>query len=183
MYIKFYDSWPENLPEHSFRLINFWKNLTKHNNQTIPPIEQVLTATLQDGFEKNYLSESSGDDNLVILWSGLILDEFVGKDIAGKNIFDLMPPDVAELEKNFYSNLKNTPCGGLLVRSTLKQSGERLTYRTIQLPLADGAGNIRYFVGTGEVPKGINGEPVNFDLLSTEEFGYIDLGYGIPTDI
>lgn len=165
-------------------LVRFWLNLPRPEGQVCPKRSDFSSARINGSLPEVFLSEWYGDDALVVVQSGTILDRLIGLDMTGKNIFDMTPPELVEDERRYYQALRDHPCAGLITRSMINFADKPFIYRTIQLPLLDPFHRVRYFVGTGFLIEGKQLEAefgnVDFKRAKLVERRFFDIGAGIP---
>lgn len=166
------------------QLIEFWRRLPRPEGHFCPRFADFSSAQVNGSLPEIFLSEWLTDEDLVIIQTGTVLDRLLGYDLTGLNIFERTEPSLREAEKAYYQALRVTPCAGKLTRSAPNEKGEHLIYRTLQLPLLDPYGNVRYFVGTGAVltkdKQLIERGLLNLGKLELVERHFFDIGAGLP---
>ncbi|MCJ9429723.1 PAS domain-containing protein [Kordiimonas marina] len=164
-------------------LIQFWLKLPREAGRVCPKRADFSSAQINGALPEVFLSEWQ-DDKLVVVQAGTVLDRLIGLDMTGRNIFDILPEPLRIPETLYYRQLRDQPCAGMISRSTIDFRERPFVYRTIQLPLMDPFGKVRYFVGTGyEVPRDeliakLGAEAVDHTNLVEREF--FDIGAGVP---
>lgn len=165
-------------------LVRFWLNLPRPDGEVCPKRSDFSSARINGSLPEVFLSEWYGDDALVVVQSGTILDRLIGLDMTGKNIFDMTPPELVHDERRYYQALRDHPCAGLITRSMINFADKPFIYRTIQLPLLDPFHNVRYFVGTGFLIEGEAMEAefgkADFKRAKLVERRFFDIGAGVP---
>lgn len=166
------------------KLIGFWYRLPRPEGQVCPKRSDFSSALMNGTLPEVFLSEWNGDQDLIIVQSGTILDRLIGEDITGGNVFDLTPAPLRAAERLYYEALRDTPCAGMLTRSAPNRQDKHTIYRTIQLPLLDPFGDVCYFVGTGAVLDAaqVVAENGNAGVGGMElvERHFFDIGAGLP---
>ncbi len=167
-------------------LIRFWLNLPRPAGSVCPKRSDFSSARINGSLPEVFLSEWYGDDALVVVQAGTILDRLIGLDMTGKNIFDMTPAELVHDERMYYKALREQPCAGLITRSMINFADKPFIYRTVQLPLIDPFHNVRYFVGTGFVIEGEQMEAefgnIDFKKARLAERRFFDIGAGVPTE-
>ncbi|TNE60551.1 MAG: PAS domain-containing protein [Alphaproteobacteria bacterium] len=130
-------------------LIRFWLNLPRAEGQVCPKRSDFSSAQINGALPEVFVSEWQERDALVIVQAGTILDRLIGMDMTGRNIFDITPRTLVEDEQRYYKALRDQPCAGMITRNMVDFLNHSFVYRTLQLPLLDPFGKVRYFVGTG----------------------------------
>jgi hypothetical protein len=173
--------------EATIALIDSWlKHVYDHEGQ-IPKRFEFRLKTITPYLDEFFLSEWRSYNDMTILASGSKLVVALGVDLTGKNIFKYVPDENKKTQQDYYQKLQGQPCAGLLVRWGTNMKGRPFMYRTIQLPLKDRQGVVKYFIGTGfmKAIDGLNydtkeeGEIVNIDR---QENVFLDIGCGIPKE-
>jgi len=166
------------------QLIEFWRRLPRADGQICPRHSDFSSSQVNGSLPEVFVSEWQSEDDLVIIQTGTVLDRTLGLDLTGFNIFEMTEPAIRGAERAYYQTLRDTPCAGKLTRSAPHENGTSLFYRTLQLPLLDPFGNVRYFVGTGAV---LNEDRelleiglLNLGALELVERHFFDIGAGLP---
>ncbi|MFC3051328.1 PAS domain-containing protein [Kordiimonas pumila] len=183
--------WAKNLNDLKYskatqELVACWQDLPRYDGLVCPKRSDFSSIRIGAFLAEVFISEWIGDENLSIIQAGTKLDRVLGKDITGQNIFDVLPLELLAEELKYYHTLRDTPCAGMITRSALNLKGKPVIYRTMQLPLADSHGNVRYFVGTG-VALSENILQQEFNITSCDhvellERLYFDIGAGVPAE-
>lgn len=173
-----------NYTKATANLIEFWSRLPRPDGQVCPRHSDFSSAQVNGTLPEIFVSEWITDEDLIVIQTGTVLDRLIGEDITGLNIFARTEPSIREEEYIYYRKLRDTPCAGKLTRSAPHENGSHLYYRTIQLPLLDPYGNVRYFVGTGAI---LNDDRelkdlglLNLGALELVERHFFDIGAGLP---
>jgi len=165
-------------------LVNFWTSLPCPEGQACPKRADFSSAKVNGMLPEIFLSEWDGDQDLIIVQTGTILDRLIGEDLTGSNLFEMTPAPLRGAERRYYEALRDTPCAGMLTRSAPNRLDKHFFYRTIQLPLLDPFGDVCYFVGTGTVldEAQIVAERGKIDLDESilVERHFFDIGAGLP---
>ncbi|WP_262690569.1 PAS domain-containing protein [Kordiimonas aestuarii] len=165
-------------------LVRFWLNLPRPEGLVCPKRSDFSSARINGSLPEVFLSEWYGNDALVVVQAGTVLDRLIGLDMTGKNIFDMTPPELVADERNYYQLLRDQPCAGFITRSMINFADKPFVYRTVQMPLLDPFHNVRYFVGTGFVIEGKQLEDefgkVDFKKAKLVERHFFDIGAGVP---
>lgn len=165
-------------------LITFWTGLPRTDGQVCPKRADFSSAQINGTLPEIFLSEWSNEEDLMIVQTGTVLDRLIGEDLTGTNVFEMTPEPLRAAERCYYKALRDTPCAGMLTRSAPNRLDKHFFYRTIQLPLLDPFGKVRYFVGTGMVldEDQVAAELGHRELGSTEllERHFFDIGAGLP---
>lgn len=166
------------------QLIKFWSGLPCPEGQVCPKRSDFSSSQVNGTLPEVFLTEWQNADDLTIVQTGTVLDRMIGEDLTGTNVFEMTPEPLREAERDYYKALRDTPCAGMLTRSAPNRKGQHFYYRTLQLPLLDPFGNVRYFVGTGTVLEEgqIKLEFGNALFGDTElvERHFFDIGGGLP---
>ncbi len=167
------------------QLVRFWLDLPRAEGKVCPKRSDFSSAEINGSIAEVFLSEWEAEDRLCVVQAGTVLDRHIGIDMTGKNIFDMTPPELVEDERRYYKALRDQPCAGLITRSMINFVNKHFVYRTIQLPLLDPFGHVRYFVGTGIVFEGAALEREfgvrEFNETRLVERRFFDIGAGVPS--
>lgn len=166
------------------QLVEFWRNLPCPEGKFCPRRSDFSSAQINGSISEVFLSEWEDEESLRVVQSGTVLDRYIGIDMTGKNIFDMTPEELVDDERTYYKALRDQPCAGMITRSMINFANEPFVYRTIQLPLLDPFGDVRYFVGTGfllteEVVEKTFGRR-SFRRTRLVERKFFDIGAGLP---
>jgi hypothetical protein len=166
------------------QLVTFWSRLPKAEGQVCPKHSDFSSSQVNGNLPEIFISEWQDDGGLVVVQAGTVLDRLLGTDMTGLDIFEMTAEALREPEREYYGLLRDTPCAGMLTRSAPNHSGETVLYRTLQLPLLDPYGNVRYFVGTGAVLNKDRAE-LEYGFMTLGEMGivsrhFFDIGTGLP---
>lgn len=165
-------------------LTEYWRSLPRHSDHLCPRKVDFSITGIVTIVAETFISEWLGPNELRILQAGTTLDRLLGKDLTKYNVFDVLPPELLADEREYYNNLRNLPCAGIITRQAKNLKGRPFVYRTVQLPLLDNNDEVRYFVGAGavlssDVIKDEFGQ-VGFDATKLLERQYLDIGAGLP---
>lgn len=164
-------------------LVRYWMALPRQNSEHAPRFADLDMAALHTIEDELFLSEWYSDDVLTILQSGIQLQRWLGIDLKGHNILALFSEETAQEEKKYFRTVRDTPCAGMLTRAGFDVAGVPIHYRTLQLPLGDASGRIRYFIGTGAALDGtrdeVPPESTHFTSVKDTERLYFDIGAGL----
>lgn len=166
-------------------LIACWYDLPRADGAVCPKRSDFSSIRIGAFLAEVFISEWKGSDDLQIIQAGTKLDRLLGRDITGINVFDILPPELVEEEREYYRILKETPCAGMITRHAKNLKGKPFVYRTMQLPLLDPRGDVHYFVGTG-VALSHDTQVKEFGVLNDEnvellERKFFDIGAGAPS--
>ena len=165
-------------------LVKFWSGLPCPPGQLCPKRADFSSAQVNGTLPELFLSEWENDQDLIIVQTGTVLDRLIGEDLTGTNVFEMTPAPLRDAERRYYKALRDTPCAGMLTRSAPNRLDKHFFYRTVQLPLLDPFGNVRYFVGTGtvldeqELARELGRD--RFDATELVERHFFDIGAGLP---
>ncbi|NVJ97189.1 MAG: PAS domain-containing protein [Alphaproteobacteria bacterium] len=171
--------------ENTTHLVAFWQRLPRPEGELCPRRTDFMSSQINGAIAETFMSEWDGPDTLRVIQAGTVLDRLIGLDMTDKNIFELTPPELVDDEKRYYNALRTRPCAGMITRSMINFAGKPFVYRTIQLPLLDPYGNVKYFVGTGIVFEGKALEAEfsrrSFRRTRLVERHFFDIGAGVPS--
>lgn len=149
----FEPQWPSELLPTSKAIIQYWQSKRGAGINSIPD----SFATLLEGVDESlmgwaFMSEISDGKLARVLYSGADLDKIIGTDIAGSDVYDLIPEATLDIELDYFKTITAKPCCGSLVRvlEHWRGTGKPLCYRTIHMPVLDTNGEIKYLFGAGE---------------------------------
>lgn len=133
------------------------------------------------------LAEWHGPRHLVPTLVGGAINDALGGNATGANIFEYYPDDVSEALEPYYQKLLSHPCGGFFVRSLEKKNGAAGTLEAQFYPLRDNSGQINRLIGSMFFQKTERARPgsedhMTFSSMSITQMDYLDIGYGVPKD-
>lgn len=170
--------------EATIDLARYWHDLPRHGEEVAPRRNDFRLTEIAHHLDEIYMSKWVSETELVILASGTKLIEILGDDLTGKNIYQQVPLDYAQPQRDYYNTLRSIPCAGALTRWGASLKEKPFVYRTMQLPLLGDTGKADFFVGTGAIRTSI----VKGDQLTIEDKVYVeqharvflDIGAGVP---
>ncbi|TNE62833.1 MAG: PAS domain-containing protein [Alphaproteobacteria bacterium] len=166
------------------RFLAVWRSLPRDSHPLLPAKRDVTPAVFGDFLRRMAMTEMRAPQNLLIFFAGSEFEHNAGLDITGRNYYDLLPPAFFKPMTTFHENLLGTPCGACIADVIVTSSGARYLHETIQLPLTDGMGTVRYLMGYGlaRKPAGDDGYRVQASHQpgNIKELHYLDLGAGAP---
>lgn len=165
--------------------LKVWQTLPRRTHPLVPARADYTPKALGTLLPNTGIGRFTGRDHLDILYYGSEIERLSGIAITGKNYYAVLRPDYREQMIKFHALLRDTPCGAYMVDTITTASGTHYLYESLQLPLADEAGEISYLIGfgIGRKPAGDYSErPLGDHRRSNvKEMHYLDLGAGAPT--
>lgn len=152
---------------------------------TIPARADVNPMYLKKILSWVLLLESEGPRHIVPSLVGSNINDAMGSNFTGMNMFDYYPAPVADIHEAFYRDITTTPCGGYIVRKVEKKNGIRGTLEALLFPLTGPDGGVNRFIGSmylsnKEMIIPENEDRLNFTSMSIVEIRYEDIGFGVP---
>tara|TARA_R110002096_G_scaffold65010_8_gene158390 strand:- start:163 stop:687 length:525 start_codon:yes stop_codon:yes gene_type:complete len=131
------------------------------------------------------LAEWHGPRKLIPTVVGSGIDEALGSNFTGVNMFDYYPDDVSDDMEAFYQHILAQPCGGYLVRNVAKKNGAVGRLEAMMFPLHDERGLRNRIIGSMFVTNKVlaqahEADKRTFMSMSIVELSYQDLGFGVP---
>ncbi|MEX0299770.1 MAG: PAS domain-containing protein [Kordiimonas sp.] len=131
------------------------------------------------------LAEWHGPKNLVPTVVGSDIDDALGSNFTGVNMFDYYPAEVAEGMQEYYQNILIQPCGGFLVRDVAKKNGAVGTLEALMFPLHDERGLRNRLIGSMFIKNKETAQPNNpdkrtFTSMAITKVEYQDIGLVCP---
>lgn len=133
------------------------------------------------------LAESIEHLNMKVLFYGSGLERISGIKVTGMNYYDLLPPEFVKPLSIFHAYVLGTPCGAFVGDVITTPSGNRYLYESLQYPLADEDGTVKYLLVYGQARKPYGEEEdgerhlASIGRASIKDMHYLDLGAGAPS--
>ncbi len=112
------------------------------------------------------------------------MERLSGMADTGANYYDLIAGDLKPLMHQYHQTIFGTPCGAYVGDVITTRSGATYLFETMQFPLCDENGNVRYLLayGYGRNPTDELGDRDVSDRTGghIRELHYMDLGAGAP---
>lgn len=131
------------------------------------------------------LAEWHGPDHLVPTVVGSAIDEALGSNFTGVNMYDYYPSEIADTMTAYYKNILTQPCGGYLVRDVAKKNGAVGTLETLMFPLCDEQGLRNRLIGSmfiknKELAQPNEPDKRTFISMAVTTMEYQNIGFGVP---
>lgn len=174
-----------NFSDEAKALANLWLNLPRKKGHFCPHKSSFSPVSLRQHLKSIFLFERQDEDTLMVRVAGSNIREHLGQELTGKNLFDILPTEYAYSYREYYNKLQSYPCAGLVKRPAAKSGGGRQLLKSLHLPLLDGDGIARFFVGALQVER----LPIHFDEIRGDgimaprkalEMSHVNLGAGAP---
>jgi len=170
--------------EAAAAVTDLWLSLPKENGAVCPAKKDFSPVSLRKHLSSVVLYERMQDNNVIVRVAGTNIREMVGQEITGQNLFDILPPEFLSAYQTFYQNMTSQPCAGVVERPIRGPGGSAFLVKTLQLPLTDTTGNIRYFLGvsiSSSLPKHYTDiRSVAMTASRNLDINYYDIGTGTP---
>lgn len=166
------------------QLTDYYHNLCREHGG-VPARSVVNPFDLKKILSWVLLLEWNGPRNLVPTLVGSAIDEAMGANFTGANMFDYYPTPVADAHEMFYKTILGHPCGGYLVRGVSKKNGAEGTLEALMFPLTDETGEINRLIGSmffnnKQMASPSEPDKRTFTSMSIVELGFRDIGFGVP---
>lgn len=165
-------------------MVDYYQGLfSKHKG--IPPRASVNPLHLKKILSWVLLLEWRGPRYVVPTVVGSAIDEAMGSNFTGVNMFDYYPEAVQAAHETYYLTILTHPCGGYLERNVSKKNGAVGTLEALMFPLKDQQGQVNRLIGSmfftnKELPQPHIPDKRTFTHMSVSKIEYRDIGYGVP---
>lgn len=161
-----------------------WADLPRSAHPLVPAKRDVTPARFGEMLHYIGIAEARGHQNMQVLFYGAGIERVSGIRVTGRNYYDLLPPAFVKPLTVFHDYILRTPCGAYVSDVIVAPSGTRYEYRSLQYPLCDDAGNVKYLLvyGRARIPydDGSERDKASFQPDRIKDMYYIDLGAGAP---
>lgn len=166
-------------------LTKHWLAMPRKTGAVCPQKEDFQFGKLGSCLNDIYMTEWMPDGALIVSVLGRNLISIIGSDITGSNVLESVPNYKTEEQVAYYTALRDQPCAGFVTRWGLNEVNRTFVYHTLQLPLLDRDGSVKYFVGSGLMRSGgrlMSQASQGLDELMVEhqEYNFFDIGAGVP---
>ena len=161
-----------------------WEALPRSTHPLLPAKRDITPIRLGEMLHYIGIGEMRGHQNMRVHFYGAGIERVSGIKVTGKNYYDLLPPAFVKPLSVFHTNILGTPCGAFICDVITTPSGARYEYQSLQYPLADDNGEVKFLLvyGRARIPYGDDSErdSASFHRDSIKDMHYIDLGAGAP---
>jgi hypothetical protein len=116
--------------------------------------------------------------------SGTKVDELIGVNFTGRNVFDATNQAYRDDIKAIFYNVRDLPCGAIINRNALREDGNVCRLKSLMLPLVNDDLEPKFIIGVADAYLDFapsETPPKVVELFSSiNECSYIDLGAGVP---
>lgn len=131
------------------------------------------------------IAEFKKPGQLDVLFYGSELERASGLKITGMNYYDLLPNEFRGPMLKFHEYIFGVPCGAYIADFVRTEAGNQYLYESVQFPLADEDGTVRFILvhGRGRKPFTDTTDRMvtGMGRRAIKEMHYLDLGAGAPT--
>ncbi|WP_262691125.1 PAS domain-containing protein [Kordiimonas aestuarii] len=161
-----------------------WHMLPRSAHKLVPCKRDITPMQFGEMLQNIGIAEAVGHQDMRVLFYGSGIERVSGLKVTGKNYYDLLPPEFVKPLSVFHAYVLGTPCGAYVGDVVTTPGGSKYLYETLQYPLADEQGVVKYLMvyGLGRKPFGEEGDRDNANIGrdSIKEMRYLDLGAGAP---
>ncbi|MCJ9427509.1 PAS domain-containing protein [Kordiimonas marina] len=164
---------------------NAWRRLPRRAHDLLPSRSDVGPDTFPGLLPFMALTEMLGPCYLHIFYAGSGFERNAGLPIADQNYYDLLPLEFHKPMAKFHEILLETPCGAEVSDIIVTSQGSRYLHETMQLPLVDDDGDVRFLMayGLGRKPfeDASSRTRESHSPGNIKELHYLDIGAGAPS--
>lgn len=165
---------------------DLWLSLPRRDGSLCPEKKDFSPVKLGKYLSSVVLYERMDSNRIIVRVAGTQIREFLGSEITGQNLIDIFPPEFVPAYITYYDNLRAYPCAGIVERPIRVMGGAAYLVKTLQLPLMDENGEIKYFFGTSQfspLPKQFTDiRSAAMTASRNLKIQYHDIGAGTPDD-
>lgn len=170
--------------DEAARLTDLWLSLPRGKGTFCPSKADFSPMSMRKYLSSVILYERIAGGEIIVRVAGTNLENFLGRDITGHNIFDIFPPEFTRAYHRYYLNLSEYPCAGIVERPIHGAGGIAYFLKTLQLPMLNSAGEVTHFVGVGKtypLPKHFTDyRGAAMTASRNLNISYADIGAGVP---
>lgn len=170
--------------EAAAAVTDLWLSLPRRDGALCPEKKDFSPVKLGKYLSSVVLYERMDSSRVIVRVAGTNIREFLGSEITGQNLIDIFPPEFVRAYITYYDNLAAHPCAGMVERPMRATGGAAYLIKSIQLPLADEKGDVRYFLGISQssnLPKQFTDfRSAAMTASRNLEIQYHDIGAGTP---
>lgn len=172
--------------EEAAQLTELWLNLPRATGEICPAKSDFQPMKMRQHLRSVVLYERLKDGQIIARVAGTSIEQFLGSDITGQNVMEVYPPEFVRAYHNYYLNLAEHPCAGVVERPMRGAGGSAYLIRTLQLPMLNRNGEVSHFVGVAKsypLPKQFTDyRSAAMTASRNLEISYFDIGAGVPED-
>ena len=163
---------------------SLWKSLPRRKHNLLPCKADIKPAQFGKFLQFIAIAERKSPDDFRILFAGSVFEHNAGFPVTGRNYYEMLPPSFIKPMKAFHRNLLGTPCGAYIADVIHTTTGSSYIHHTLQLPMVDEKGFVRYLVGCGLARKPYDDTGSRTDAshrpANIKDMFYLNLGSGAP---
>ena len=162
-----------------------WHSLPRRAHPLLPCRKDVTPAHFGEMIQNIGIAEYRDHLNMTVQFYGSGLERISGLKVTGMNYYDLLPREFIKPMSVFHAYILGTPCGAFVGDVVATPSGNRYLYESLQYPLADEKGEVRYLMVYGHARKPLEHQDEralnSIGRASIKDMHYLDLGAGAPS--
>lgn len=166
--------------------LDCWRALPRRHHSLLPCVKDCTPNTLGSLLPYIALARYDGKYQMITTFVGTEIERLAGTVTDGMNYYDSMTPDLKKSTHIFHKILLGTPCGAYVSDIVTTNTGAQYRFETMQFPLCDKQGEIKYIMafGYGRSPvKGrLSRQPNDHKTGNLSDLHFLDVGAGAPDD-
>ncbi len=173
------------LSEEFDTFLAYWDALPRERHPFLPSKQHITPARFGGVIQNIGIAERIGDLDMRVLFYGSGIERVSGIKVTGQNYYDLLPQEFVKPLSIFHAYVFEIPCGAYVGDIVTTSSGAQYLYETIQYPMVNEDGEVKYLLvyGLGRKPYGEESDRVSATIgrANIKEMHYIDMGAGAPS--
>ncbi|MCJ9430555.1 PAS domain-containing protein [Kordiimonas marina] len=129
-------------------IIAFWQQKRNELGGALPSRAELKPAELVSFLRWTFLAESRGPEDLTVVLSATIIDEKLGHNLGGTNMYGFYEQAAKPMYQQFFAPILAGEKGGFSDRIIQGNRNEMAQYEVLYLPLRTRAGDPGAVIGT-----------------------------------
>ena len=128
-------------------LVAYWDNFRKANDGIIIDRNNIRPQDIKSFLSWTFIAETRGHQNLTVCLSATPIDELLGINLSGSNMFDRYIAAHKEAYWAYFSDILSGKFGGYTNRILVDKWNQQVRYRSLYLPLRNKDGSSTALIG------------------------------------
>jgi hypothetical protein len=158
-----------------------YETLPRRNHALVPNVKDCNPSTLGSMLANIAIARHDGKYEMYLVFTGTEMERLSGTAAQKINYYDTMTEDLKHGTYFFHTTLTGTPCGAY-VADIITIKSNQYTFATMQFPLCDDDGIIKYLVAYGYGRNAIDArqarEVSDHSTGNLRDLTFIDIGAG-----
>ncbi len=163
---------------------DYWHSLPKVEGTLMPSRDSLQPNKIKALLPHVFMSELTGDRQVVIRLTGTVLDMISAQNLTGMNYLDICPEDERDQYWDISKNVAYQPCAHWMVRDVTFVDGKGFRLEGVTYPMVARDPKNRMLIGIMGANRNTDFDGrtgVGFIRSKIRESKFLDLGAGLPS--